>query len=94
VTGPGPGFAYAEGIGIGPFTINGWTAWVLYDKAPNGHRRPVAFLDPEALYRIALQSTAALREHDPAMAQHTAKLVTGIAMTSTTTATDGTDERK
>ncbi len=52
---------FAEGIDIRPIRVDGWEAYALTDTAPNGHTRPVAFLDEDALIRIAGRALAILK---------------------------------
>ena len=56
----GGGTEFVSGIGIAPVRISGWDAWALVDTGPGGRRRPIAFLDQEALTRIHEQAGAAL----------------------------------
>ena len=58
---------YATGVNVAEVAIEGWQAWMLLDAAPNGHQRPIALLDEEALARIVEQAAAALariRNHE------------------------------
>ena len=58
-TTPNP-LAYGEGINLQQVIVDGWEAWMLLDRAANGHRRPIALLDAETLERINHQTAEAL----------------------------------
>jgi hypothetical protein len=63
---------YADGINLEPVKVNGWDAWALCERWPNGAgARAIAFLDEEALRRIHQQATAALRDVDGEEAEST-----------------------